>query len=423
MSSTVREKVAVVGSGVAGLTAAYLLQRRYDVSLFEADDRLGGHAHTHDVASSDRGTTHALDSGFLVHNQRTYPNLLRLFAELGVATQESEMSMSVCCDECGLQYAGAKGMAGLFAQPTNLVRPRYLSLLVQVKRFHRLARQVLDDPADHRTLGQFITDHRFTRYFAHHFLLPIVACVWSCGFDGARSYPAKYLFTFLDHHGMLSVTGSPTWRTVVGGSRSYVERAVKELSAVLTASPVKSITRYNDGVEVRDESDQIRRFDRVVLATHADHSLQLLTDPTADERRLLSQFEYLKSKTLLHTDSSVLPSAPGARASWNYQMASCASDDRAVRVSYDLSRLQQIEDPTQYVVTLNDDGGIDKSKVLAEMNYAHPTYTVESVAAQNELPILNTGRMAFAGAWQGWGFHEDGCRSGVRAAASMGVEW
>ncbi len=423
MSHTTRERVAVVGAGVAGLTAAYLLQRRYDVTLFEADERLGGHAHTHDVVSSNGHKTHALDTGFLVHNARTYPHLLRLFSELDVQTQESEMSMSICCDGCGLQYAGAKGLAGVFAQPSNVVRPAFLALLLQVKRFHRAARRALDNPEDHRTLEQFTDDHKFSRYFSHHFLLPLVACVWSCGFDGARSYPARYLFAFLDHHGLLSVTGSPTWRTVVGGSRTYVERAVKELSAVLTATPVRSVTRSADTVEVRDDADTAHIFDRVVLAGHPDQTLRLLTDPSDHERQLLGSFEYLSSKTLLHTDSSILPGRRGARASWNYRMTSCDADDRAVRVSYDLNRLQRVDDPVDYVVTLNDDGSVDPALVIDEMTYAHPTYTVESVAAQAQLPVLNDGRTAFAGAWQGWGFHEDGCASGVRAARSMGVDW
>ena len=418
-----RPTVAVIGSGVAGLTAAYLLQRRFDVTLYESDNRLGGHAHTHDVVLSN-GHVAGLDTGFLVHNHRTYPNLIRLFDELGVATQASEMSMSVSCRGCGLEYAGARGLSGLFPTFDTARRPRYLAMLAQVKRFHRLARRVLSQPEDHRTLGTFISEHHFSRYFAHHFLLPLVSCVWSCGFEGARNYPARYLFAFLDHHGMLSVTGSPQWRTVVGGSRSYVDRAAKELSGVLTSTPVRAVIREAAGVVVHDDSDQRESFDHVVLATHPDQALGLLVAPTALESRLLGSFAYLSSHTLLHTDSSVLPHANRAKASWNYTMADCDSDDRAVRVSYDLNRLQRIDDPTTtYLVTLNDLDGVDPSRILDKMDYAHPTYTPTSVAAQKELPTLNDGRVAFAGAWQGWGFHEDGCASGVRAAQSLGVDW
>ena len=412
----------MIGSGVAGLTSAYLLQRKFDVTLFEADGRLGGHAHTHDIPTSN-GRVAGMDTGFLVHNKKTYPNLLRLFAELDVATQESEMSMSVRCDGCGLEYAGARGVRGLFAQPRAILRPRYLHMLVQVKKFHAEAHRVLEAPEDLRTLGEFIEQGDYTKYFADHFLLPVVACVWSCGFDGARNYPARYLFAFLEHHGMLAVTGSPQWRTVVGGSRSYVEKAVKELSAVHTATPVRTVTRHAEGVTIVDESDETHTFDRVVVATHPDQALELLADAGADEKRLLGSFEYTASHTLLHTDSSVLPKAKGARASWNYQMDTCDSDDSKVNVSYHLNRLQLIDDSVDYVVTLNSEGQVDPSTVIDEMDYAHPTYTVKSVAAQKELATINTGRTAFAGAWQGWGFHEDGCASGVRAAEAFGVTW
>lgn len=417
-----RPTAAVIGSGVSGLTAAHLLQRRYDVQLFESDDRLGGHAHTHDVALTD-GRVVGLDSAFLVHNDRTYPTLLRLFAELGVATQDSDMSMSVRCDDCGLEYAGANGLSGLFAQRRSLSRPRYLALLAQVPVFHRRARAVLAGGDDELTLGEFLRRGRFTDYFAHHFVLPLVAAVWSCGFDGARGYPARYLFTFLENHGALSVSGSPQWRTVVGGSRTYVEQAAKGLSAVLTATPVRAVTRRPDHVEIRDDADVIRRFDRVVLAGHPDQSLALLTAPTPDEARLLAAFEYPASSALLHTDSSVLPVAAGARASWNYRMDRCRDEPAQVRISYDIGRLQRVGDRRDYVVTLNDDDAVDPSTVLARMRYAHPRYTRASVAAQRELHLINTDRLAFAGAWQGWGFHEDGCVSGVRAAESLGGGW
>ena len=425
-ATSARPTVAVIGSGVAGLTAAYLLQRRYDVRLFEADERLGGHAHTHEVALT-RGQVVGLDSGFLVHNDRTYPNLLRLFDELGVATQDSDMSMSVRCDGCGLEYAGAKGLSGLFARPSSLARPRYLAMLAQVKYFHRRARAVLDSGDDTLTLDEFLTRGRFTDYFAHHFMLPMVAAVWSCGYDGARAYPARYLFTFLDNHGALSVTGSPQWRTVVGGSKTYVERVAKDLSAVHTATPVRSVLRRPDGIEIRDDADTVHRVDHAVLAGHPDQTLAMLAEPTRDEARLLGAFEYLPSTAMLHTDAAVLPRAPKARASWNYRMAQCHAEPDRVKISYDISRLQRITDERTYVVTLNDDpdapGAVDPGSVLARMNYAHPTYTRASVAAQRELPQLNTDRLAFAGAWQGWGFHEDGCLSGVRAAASLGVQW
>jgi uncharacterized protein len=412
------DRVAVIGSGVAGLTAAYLLQRRYDVLLFEAASRLGGHAHTHDVPAA--GDTVAVDSGFIVHNERTYPNLLRLFGELGVATRESEMSMSVRCLGCGLEYAGARGLPGLFARPGNVVRPRYLRMLAEVTRFHRHARRVLATGGADVTLGEFASG--YSRYFTEHLLLPMVSAVWSAPEEVSRAYPVRYLFRFLAHHGLLSVGGSPTWRTVVGGSREYVERAVKGLTAVHVGTPVRAVSRTQDSVEVRDDGDETHTVDRVVVATHADEALGLLADPTPEEKRVLGAFTYSRNETWLHSDDSLLPVARGARASWNYLKPSCAGADR-VLVSYDMNRLMRLGEPVPYVVTLNATDRVDPATVHAKMTYEHPVYTPESVAAQQFLPALATDRTVYAGAYHGWGFHEDGCASGVRAAAAFGVDW
>ena len=413
-----RERVAVVGAGVAGLTAAHVLQRRHDVTLFEADDRLGGHAHTHDLPGV------SVDSGFIVHNAATYPHLLRLFAELGVATQDSEMSMSVRDDATGLEYAGARGAAGLFAQKRNLANPRHLAMLAEVLRFHRAARRVLSGhtPLDEEiTLGEFLARHRFSRFFVDTFAVPVVSAVWSSGPELSMQYPARYLFAFLANHGMLSVGGSHQWRTVVGGSARYVERVAKGLTAVGVSTPVRTVRRAGDAVEVRDDADTVHRFDRVVVATHAPEALAMLVDPTPDERAVLGAFGYSVNETWLHTDTSILPRAAGARASWNLLRV---RDEARVLVSYDMTRLQRLPaDGPTYVVTLNATDRVDPSTVIAKMSYEHPAYTPESVAAQRRLPELSTSRLAFAGAYHGWGFHEDGCASGVRAAAVLGVTW
>lgn len=413
------ETVAVIGAGVAGLTAAYLLQRRYDVFLFEAEPRLGGHAHTHDVPGVG-GSTVAVDSGFIVHNERTYPNLLRLFGELGVATRASEMSMSVRCLGCGLEYAGARKLSGLFPRAGNVVMAGYLRMLAEIPRFHREARSLLKTGGDDVTLGEFAAG--YSRYFTEHFLLPVVSAVWSAPEEVSRAYPVRYLFEFLAHHGMLSVGGSPAWRTVDGGSREYVERVAKDLTAVQAGTPVRSVRRLPGRVEVRDDADDVHTVGRVVLATHADQALALLADATPEEKQVLGAFSYSRNETWLHTDDSLLPGARGARASWNYLKTRCAASDR-VLVSYDMNRLMRLPSPTPYVVTLNATDRIDPSAVLAKMTYEHPVYTPESVAAQRLLPHLSTGRTAFAGAYHGWGFHEDGCASGVRAAAAFGVTW
>jgi uncharacterized protein len=416
-----RPTAAVIGSGVSGLTAAYLLQRHYDVTLFEADDRLGGHAHTHELVTSDGHTAH-VDSGFIVHNTRTYPNLLRLFGELGVSTQESEMSMSVRCEGCGLEYAGARKLGGLFPQPSNVARPRYLWMLGEVLRFHRHARRLLaDERAADVSLGGFLAVGGYSRYFTEHFALPVVSAVWSAGESVSLSYPARYLFTFLDHHGLLAVGGSPRWRTVVGGSRSYVQHAVKGLTAVHVGTPVRAVARTGGGVEIRDDADVTHRVDRAVVATHPDQALALLAHPTGTELAVLGAFDYSVNETWLHRDTSVLPRRPAARASWNYLKPACSSADAPVLVSYDMNRLQRLAEPDDHVVTLNGAGRVDPARVLARMRYEHPVYTRQSVAAQRRLPELNDGTLAFAGAYHGWGFHEDGCAAGVRAAASLGV--
>lgn len=423
-----RERIAIVGAGVSGLSAAYLAQKRHDVVLFESDERLGGHAHTHDLVAED-GRLVAVDSGFIVHNERTYPQLLRLFAELGVSTQDTEMSMSVRCDGCGLEYAGGRGLAGLVPAVANLRNTRYLAMLAQVKRFHQQANRLLDAGDanfvrySHPTLGEFLAAGRYSEYFIEHFALPVVSAVWSAGRDVSSQYPARYLFEFLRHHGMLSVRGSLSWRTVVGGSREYVRRIAKQLHAVHTSTPVRAVRRGDNGVEVRDGDDVVHRFDRAVIATHADQALALLAEPTERQRRVLSAFRYSSNETWLHTDPSPLPVSAGARASWNYRKTSCSASAGPVRISYDMNRLMRLAEPQDYVVTLNGSDHVDENKALARMHYRHPIYTPESVAAQAELSEIGDERIQFAGAYHGWGFHEDGCLSGVRAARAFGAGW
>ncbi|MCR3754126.1 NAD(P)/FAD-dependent oxidoreductase [Lentzea californiensis] len=410
-------EVAVIGAGVAGLTAAYVLQRRHDVTLFEADDRLGGHAHTHDLDGVH------VDSGFIVHNERTYPNLIRLFRELGVSTQDSEMSMSVRCDGCGLEYAGARKLPGLFAQPKNAANPRYLRMLAEVTRFYKHAQRVLDHEEAHDvTLGAFLAIGGYSRYFVDHFIVPLVSAVWSSGAALSMKYPAWYLFEFLANHGMLAIGGTPQWKTVVGGSRTYVDRAVKGLKAVHVGTPVRAVTRGVAGVEIRDEDNVLHTADHVVIATHPDQALGLLADPTREEKEVLGAFQYSRNETWLHTDASILPRASGARASWNLYKRACHEANDQVLVSYHMNRLMRLDEPRDFVVTLNPHD-VNPDSVLAKMVYEHPVYTPESVAAQRRLPEINTAVTAYAGAYHGWGFHEDGCASGVRAAQYFGVTW
>ncbi|MFJ5860240.1 NAD(P)/FAD-dependent oxidoreductase [Pseudarthrobacter sp. NPDC092439] len=424
-----RRRVAVVGSGVAGLTAAYVLSRHDDVTVFEADARLGGHAHTHDMPQPD-GTTLGVDTGFIVHNERTYPTLLRLFAELGVETQDSEMSMSIRCDGCGLEYAGARdGARGIIARPSSLLRGRYLLMLLEVTRFYRKARALLNSAAPSSaahelTLGEFLARQKFSPYFTSHFMTPVVSAVWSCDPTTALAYPARYLFTFLGHHGMLGVKGSPQWRTVTGGSARYVEKLAARLTDVRLGTPVSAVRRHALGVELVTEQG-VEDFEAVVIATHPGQALGFLADATPEEKAALGGMPYSVNHTVFHQDAAVLPATDNARASWNYRLPSCDARPDRVLVSYDLTRLQRLEpaDGLPYLVSLGESDLIAEDRVLDRMVYEHPQYTPESLAAQQAIAALADPRIAYAGAYLGWGFHEDGALSGVRAAERLGRTW
>ncbi len=462
-------RVGVVGSGVAGLTAAYVASRTADVTLFEADDRLGGHADTHDVTDADgsaEGRRLAIDTGFIVHNERTYPTLLRLFAELGISTQESEMSMSVRDEATGLEYAGALGARGVFPRAALLATPAYLRMLLEIPRFHRKARALIsagstvaertlagpsvesvdqtlheqtqidqtqidrtqiDQTQIDQTLGNFLADGNFSAYFVRHFMEPLVAAVWSCNPAIALDYPARYLFAFLDHHGMLAVFGSPVWRTVTGGSREYVHRVAQALGDVRVGTKVVSVVDTGTGVELTDGNGETSVFDAVVIATHPDQALAMLAEPTPLQRTTLGAMPYSRNTALLHTDLTLLPRAESARASWNF-LRPVRSEDASrgpapVTVTYDLTRLMRLPTRRRYLVTLGGEDRVDPRQVIARREYAHPIYTPSSVAAQRLLPACNTDRIAFAGAYHGWGFHEDGARSGLAAVTHLGLTW
>ncbi len=423
--ASLRPSVAVVGAGVSGLSAAFALQQTHHVTLLEADSRLGGHAHTHEVPSA-AGTQARVDSGFIVLNDRTYPELRRLLATLGVETRPTEMSMSVTCDGCGLGYVGGRGAGGIFAQRRRAADPRFWRLLLQIRRFQQRALTLLDEGSE-LTCGEFLAREQFSASFVSHYALPVVSCVWSMGHQEALDYPAAYLFAFLRNHGFLTLGDAPTWHTVVGGSRSYVDALAARLDVVRTGTRVVAVSRKPEGVllETRTPAGDLETpvFDKVVVATHADTALALLTDATEDERRTLGAFSYSTNHTYLHRDESVLPRSRRARASWNYRLDACDAVDDRTRVSYWMNRLQGHPEAEPLVVTLNPHAAAPPRNVVAEMSYEHPTYTRASVAAQADLPALNTDRLAYAGAYHGWGFHEDGCRSGLAAAAALGAPW
>lgn len=423
--------IAVIGSGVAGLVAAHVLSRSDSVTLFEADSRPGGHAHTHDVQVG--GKNIAVDSGFIVHNARTYPTLLRLFDELGVDTMDSEMSLSIRDDELGVEYCGGSGVAGMFPNLAAL-RPRHVKMLADVPRFHRAARKHLAAPheneSSYETLGEFLDRHRFGDHFRRTFVIPLVAAVWSTEPGRALEYPARLLFRFLDNHGMLSVLGSPQWRTVSGGSRTYVDKVVEGIAEVRTSTAASEVTEVDGGVRVRSTAGE-DRFDAVVIATHSDQALALLGAPSDIQREILGALPYQPNEMVMHTDQSILPRTPRARAAWNHlSSASLRSADmrqqrREEVITYDMNRLQHLEVPggEKILVTLNGRNVIDPNSILASAEYAHPLYTPESVAARARLAEIDTERIVFAGAYHGWGFHEDGAVSGVRAAEKLGGSW
>ncbi len=415
------ERIAVVGAGVSGLTAAHVLSTRHDVTLYEGDSRLGGHAHTHTVPT-DHGDLR-VDSGFIVHNDRTYPSLRRLFRELGVEARDTEMSMSIRDESTGLEYAGGRGVKGFVARPRQLLDREYVGMLRSVKRFHALAAAFLEqtDDEDTTTYGEFIRDAGLPESFTRLYAIPVVACVWSSGEGQALDYPARYLFRFLEHHGMLSIGDSPQWMTVVGGSRTYVDLLAAKLPAVHVGDPVTSVARTPDGVEIRTAAGRLDRHDRVVVATHADDALRLLADATPAEKEVLGAFRYSQNETVLHRDGSLMPRARLARSSWNYLVGDDPS--KGAVVTYWMNRLQGLPAAEPFYVTLNATDRIDPGSVVATMQYSHPLYDVDAVRAQRRIPEITTERTAFAGAWQGWGFHEDGCRSGVEAARALGVDW
>ena len=361
-----------------------------------------------------------------MHNPRTYPVLLRLFAELGVVTQPAEMSMSIRDDDTGLQWAGALGARGVFPTAANLRNPRYLRLLTEIPKFHRRARRLLAAPGADLTLRDFLDQGRFTAYFQRHFMEPLVAAVWSCDPEVALDYPARYLFTFLEHHGMLGVFGSPQWRTVTGGSQRYVAAVAARLQQVRAGVKVTSVLETSDGVEVTDGNGTVQLFDAVVIASHPGQAIARLAEPTATQRDVLTAMPYSTNTALLHTDTSVLPGSRHASAAWNF--ARRTSPEEQVLVTYDLTRLQRLDTETRYLLTLvgQDSGGedhVDPATVIDRMEYEHPLYNPGSVAAQEWLPSIDTDRISFAGAYHGWGFHEDGARSGLAAVERLGLTW
>ncbi len=410
-------KIAVIGSGIAGLGAAWQLCKRHEVVLFEKDARLGGHTHTHQVRQA--GRDYAIDTGFIVFNPGNYPLLTGLFDELGVASQPTTMGFSVQDARNGLEY-NATNLGAMFCQKRNLLSPRFLRMVREILRFYRECPALLRRADDGPTLGNYLRENDYSEMFAEDHLIPMASALWSSPAQTILDFPAKYLVRFMDNHHMLQANDRPEWRVVTGGSSSYVAALQSRwnLSVRLRAG-VRQIRRDAAGVTVNTAHGQ-ERFDQVVLACHSDQALALLADASRSEREILSALPYQDNETVLHTDARLLPTRRKAWAAWNAYVPSEAG--AACTVSYCMNLLQSLRSPEPFVVTLNRSADIAPEKIIARMNYQHPVYTHGSVAAKARRGEINgVNRTWFAGAYWGFGFHEDGLRSGLEVADAIGA--
>lgn len=410
-------KIAVVGTGISSMVCARVLATRHEVTVYEAADYVGGHTNTIDVPLD--GRTWPVDTGFIVFNDWTYPNFIRLLEILGVPSRASDMSFSVRSRASGLEYNGTS-LNTLFAQRSNLFRPSFHRMIRDILRFNREAPRLLESDDDGVTLGEYLDAGRYSRAFLEHYVLPMGGAIWSAPADAMRAFPARYFVQFFSNHGMLSVDARPTWRTVVGGSQAYMRALAAPLHAsIRTSSPVTAVRRGEDHVEVESRGRR-ERFDHVVVGAHSDQALAILADATKAERDVLGAIPYQVNDAVLHTDARVLPRRKRAWAAWNYHLGE--DRDGRVAVTYWMNRLQGLAAPAEFLVTLNDDGEIAPDKVLRRIRYHHPFFTRAGIAAQKRwAEISGTHRTSYCGAYWGYGFHEDGVKSALRVLESFGL--
>ncbi|MDJ0874177.1 MAG: FAD-dependent oxidoreductase [Desulfobacterales bacterium] len=415
--------VAVIGGGVSGITAAYLLQQRHRVSLYERNDYVGGHTHTVIIPDGpDAGTP--VDTGFIVLNDRTYPLFNRLLQRLGVDIRPSDMSFSYHSLRSGYQYA-SRGLSALFAQRANLVNPAHLYMLTEILRFNRAARAGLKDGSlGDMTLGGFLRRMHMSRFFRTRYIIPMAAAIWSSPDDDIMDFPMATFARFFHNHGLLSVRDQPQWYYVRGGSHRYVKAFRDDFKGEIhTQRAISSLKRSDTGVDVRFMDGSRRRHDMAVVATHADEALALLEDPSAEEKHLLGAWRYSRNRVVLHTDVGWMPPQQRAWASWNYRRASIADDHTPIVLTYHMNRLQRLRTQQQYFVTLNPPEPIDPQATVDTFIYHHPMYTFSSMATQAELPRLNASRRTYyCGSYWGYGFHEDAVRAAVSVAAALGAD-
>lgn len=414
------QRIAVVGAGIAGLSAAWLLSRVYDVTLFEANNYLGGHSHTVDVTLE--GVTAPVDTGFLVFNDRTYPNLIALFDHLGIASCASDMSFSVRIAAENIEWAGSN-LAAVFAQRRNLLRPRFWGMLSDILRFNREATAIAQGKGSFAaTLGEFLAAGAYGRAFRDWYLLPMAGAIWSCPAATMLDYPARTFFAFCANHGLLQVSDRPQWRTVIGGARTYVDRLAAEIGDVRINTAVAAVSRGQAGATLTLAGGDTQQFDAVVLACHSDQALRLLGDADAAERTVLGAIRYQDNRVVLHTDERFLPRSRAAWSAWNYHAHDSAGQTQPVGVSYLINQLQPLPFRQPVIVTLNPGEEPRPETVIDRYSYAHPVFDQVGIAAQARLPQLQGRRNTwFCGAWAGYGFHEDGLKAGMAVAAGLGV--
>ncbi len=411
-------KIAVVGSGIAGLTAAWRLDKDHEVTLFEASDHVGGHTATVDVEWA--GRNYAVDTGFIVFNDWTYPNFIALLDELDVEWQHSDMSFSLSCERSGLEYNGTS-LNSLFAQRRNLVNPRFLRMLTDILRFNREARAFVagvstsSHSIDAEPLGDFLARRTYSSQFIEQYILPMGRAIWSAPRAAILAFPTRFFIDFFHRHGFLNLSERPVWRTVSGGSREYVRQMVSRMrTTIRVATPVTNIRRLPHQVLIRSAQGGVEHFDQVFIACHADQALRMLDDASTVEREVLGSFPFAANETVLHTDESILPRRPLARAAWNYHLLQ--QPQEPVAVTYDMNVLQNLDAPVRFLVTLNHTRAIDERRILRRFTYHHPVYLPQGVAAQQRHRELNGARRTYyCGAYWRCGFHEDGVVSGLTA--------
>ena len=405
-------KIAIIGSGIAGNVAAYHLNKEHDITLFEQNSHIGGHTHTHSI--EDEAGNLKIDTGFIVLNDRTYPNFIRLLQELDVAIQKTEMSFSVKCEHTGLEYNG-NNLDTLFAQRRNIFSPVFYRMISDILRFNREATESIDITGMDQSLGDFLHDRNYSDIFINKYIVPMGAAIWSTKPQDMFHFPARFFFRFFLNHGLLSVNNRPQWYVIKGGSNNYVKKLVKDFEdRIRTDCPVKNIVRYGDHVEIHSRSHGIERFDYVFIASHSNQALSMLQHPSLQERETLSAIEYQRNEAVLHTDSSLLPIRKKAWASWNYHIPEETRSD--VALTYNMNILQGLKTDNTYCVTLNYSDRINEKKILKTIEYHHPIFTPESIIAQDNHRLINgTGRTYYCGAYWRNGFHEDGVVSALNA--------